>query len=195
MTFRALTLRRHFPIRFRRWRFERIFRRFLCVHLSRQWKPAAWWHKFSGLANLGALHSTYFVRHNGLLIQSTLKSEGRRKVFLGKNRPQANSTFLDNLSSGKIQLTLLGKEWRNWSRPEFFCFWGYRRLWPQTRKKLSTARTHLQKHDTYLHGQKSQVRIPFLTGLYPIFLTYKWSLTVFILTYPLTLSTSAYLGA
>ena len=25
-----------------------LFRRFLCVHLSPQWKPAAWWHKFSG---------------------------------------------------------------------------------------------------------------------------------------------------
>ena len=59
--------------------------------------------------------------------------------------------------------------------PCFFWFWGHRRLWPQNQKK----HTHPPKHGTdCLHGQKCEVRTPFLTSLYPIFLPCKQPLNM-----------------
>ena len=57
--------------------------------------------------------------------------------------------------------------------PCLFRFRGHRHLWPQNLKKHGSI-TNPKKHDTHsLHERKCEVRTPFLTGPYPIFLSCK----------------------
>ena len=75
-----------------------------------------------------------------------------------------------------------------------FRFRGYRRLWPQYLKKHGSIPIP-KKHDTHsLHEQKCEVRTPFSTGPYPIFLSCKRAFCLSAFTFFGELSDLLFIG-